>query len=197
MSRFGPLVQLDASAYVHDSAVIYGQVTLAEGVSLWPNVVIRAEAREVSIGRCSNLQDFVMIHVGEASGTWIGAYCSIAHRATVHGARIGDQCLIGINATLMDGVELGENSIVAGHCIVPRNGRIAANSVVAGIPGKVIASRNNWVANRFNALLYQRNAEAYRRDEHRAWDDSSEPWQRQTLATLKAEFARMTAGNGG
>ncbi|MBM3490509.1 MAG: gamma carbonic anhydrase family protein [Alphaproteobacteria bacterium] len=194
MSRFGPLVDIDTTAYLHDSAQIYGKVRLDAEVSVWPNVVIRAEAREVTIGRCSNLQDFVMIHVGAATDTQIGAYCSIAHRATVHGATLGDQCLVGINATLMDGVVLGENSIVAAHCVVPRNMRVPANSVVAGIPGKVIASRNNWVANRFNALLYARNAAAYRRGEHRAWDEASEPWQTETLAKLNVEFARIAAG---
>ena len=145
MQKFGPLVQLDKPAFVHETVEIFGKAHIGEGVSLWPRVVMRAEAREHVIGPFSNLQDFALLHIGGGQGAIIGCHTSIAHRATVHGATIGDNCLIGINATVMDNVVLGDNCIVAGHSIVPEGANIPANSIVAGVPGVVVKSRNNFV----------------------------------------------------
>jgi carbonic anhydrase/acetyltransferase-like protein (isoleucine patch superfamily) len=124
----------------------------------------------VRIGRRSNLQDHVMVHVGYRHPTIIGDYCSITHRVVLHGRRIGDNCLIGIGATIMEGVEIGENSIVAGHSFVADGTLIPPNSIVMGTPGKVVRTANNFIANRINAMLYHRNALCYARGEHRGWE---------------------------
>jgi len=184
---YGPLVSLDRPAFIHDTVEILGCNRIGEGVSIWPRVVMRAEMFENVIGPFSNLQDFVMVHVGTNCGTTVGAYCSITHRATLHGCSIGDNCLIGINATVMDDVVIGDNSIVAGHAIVIPGTLIPANSIVAGVPAKVVNSRDNFVANRMNALLYHRNGLAYARGDHRAWDGE------QARAAWEAEHARVTA----
>lgn len=186
-SRFGPLVELDAPAWIDPTVVIYGKARIGRGASIWPRAVLRAESHEIVVGPYSNVQDMAMIHVGADTPSEIGAYCSIAHRATVHGAKVGDNCLVGIGATLMDGVVLGENSIVAGHCIVTEGAVIPPNSIVAGVPGRVIAERNNWVRTRFNAFLYHWNGEAYARGEHRAWDGA------EARASMAAEWARLEA----
>ena len=149
---------------------VYCVATRGSRVSIWPRVVMRAETSENIIGPYSNLQDFVLVHIGSSKGTTIGAYCSITHKATVHGCTIGDNCLIGINATVMDNVVIGDNCIVAGHSIVPEEAKIPANSIVAGVPGVVVKSRNNFVANRLNAFVYNYNGEAYTRGDYRAWD---------------------------
>ncbi|MDA1101572.1 MAG: gamma carbonic anhydrase family protein [Proteobacteria bacterium] len=192
MRRFGPLVQLDGPAFIHDTAEIFGKAHIAKGVSIWPRVVMRAEMYENIIGPYTNLQDFVMVHVGDGQGTVIGAHCSITHHATVHGCTIGENCLIGINATVMDNVVIGENSIVAGHSIVAAGSRIPANSIVAGVPGIVVKTRNNFVANRLNAFIYHYNALAYARGEHRAWDSAAFEQARQAERTrLEAESAAL------
>jgi carbonic anhydrase/acetyltransferase-like protein (isoleucine patch superfamily) len=170
MSGFGPLVDIDAATFVHPSAQFYGKVQLSEGVSVWPNVVARAECFEIVVGPYSNIQDFVLLHVGSNCGTHIGAHCSITHHCTIHGARIGDNCLIGINATIMDGAIIGENSIIGGHTIVPEGKVIPPNSVVTGVPGKVQRSQDNFIGNRMNAFLYHQNGLAYAQGEHRVWD---------------------------
>ena len=121
MGHIGEHVTLDDPAYIHESAWLYGKVYVGPGASIWPNVVTRAETFEIRIGARTNIQDFVMIHVGIASPTVIGEDCSITHHATLHGCDIGDRCLIGINATIMDGAKIGENSIVAGHTIITEN----------------------------------------------------------------------------
>lgn len=159
-----------SSAWQAPGVQIYGDVRLAEGVNIWPNVVMRAESNHIEIGAYTNIQDFTMIHVGGGPSV-IGAYCSITHHCTIHGATIGDNCLIGINATVMDGAVIGDNSIIAGQTIITEGTIIPPNSVVAGVPGKVRAERNNYVANKLNALSYHENALAYASGYHRRWSD--------------------------
>ena len=118
----------------------------------------------------TNIQDYVMIHVGFDYPARIGAFCSITHRATIHGATVGDHCLIGIGATLMDGAEIGAGSIVAGHAIVGEGAIFPPHSVVAGIPAKQIGERDSARANRLNAWIYHRNSRFYAAGAHRAWD---------------------------
>jgi carbonic anhydrase/acetyltransferase-like protein (isoleucine patch superfamily) len=159
-----------AAAYIDPTARIYGSVEIAEGASLWPYAVIRAEAFTVRIGRLSNLQDHVMVHVGDRSPTLVGDHCSIGHRAVLHGCRVGDNCLVGIGATVMEGAVIGENSIVAAHSYVADDTDVPPCSIVMGTPARVVRTANSFVANRVNALLYHRNALAYVRGDHRAWD---------------------------
>ena len=166
------------------SAELYGDIRLEEGVSIWPQVVMRAEADHIEIGAYSNIQDFTMIHIANVP-TKIGAYCSITHHCTIHGATIGDNCLIGINATIMGRAVIGDNCIIAGHTIVTQDAVIRANSIVAGAPGKVKATRNNFVANRLNALAYFDNGQAYAVGNYRIWAD---PEQQAKMAAREAEL---------
>jgi carbonic anhydrase/acetyltransferase-like protein (isoleucine patch superfamily) len=183
---------LSRAAYVDPSALLFGDVRVAEGVSIWPYAVVRAESDRVEIGAHVNLQDHVMVHVGYGSGTIIGAYSSITHRVVLHGCTIGENCLIGIGATIMDRAVIGANSIVAGHTFVREDAVIPPNSVIMGTPGKVVATRNNFVANRLNAWLYHRNALAYARGDHRAWDGPDyHAAAVAEKARLEAEFALL------
>ena len=178
------------AAYIDPTARIFGNVELGEAVSLWPYAVVRAESHIVRIGRFTNLQDHVIVHVGFHSGTIVGDYCSITHRAVLHGCTIGDNCLIGIGATIMEGAVIGENCIVAGHSFVADNTVIPPNCVVMGTPAKVVRTANNFVANRVNALLYHRNALAYARGDHRAWDGPEyEAERRRWNEEAEREFA--------
>ena len=184
-----PNVIDDGSAFLHPSACIYGNVRIGRGASFWPYTVVRCESGLTEIGEYTNIQDFVMIHGG---GVKIGAYCSITHHCTIHLATIEDNCLIGINATIMDGAVIGANSIVAGGAFVTEGTIVPPDSIVMGAPGKVRRQANNFVANRMNAWLYHRNALAYARGEHRAWEGAEmEAYMRAKRAEVEAEFARL------
>lgn len=161
------------AAFIAPSAELYGDVRLGADSSVWPKVVMRAESAHIEIGVGTNIQDFVMVHVGAGHPSLIGDWCSITHHVTVHGAAIGDRCLIGINATLMDGCVIGEGSIVAGNSLVREGVVIPPHSIVAGVPAKVIGSRDNRVPNTLNALAYVENAHAYRAGNHRRWSEPS------------------------
>ncbi len=192
MANFGPDVTIDNAAYVHPSALVYGKVYIAKGASLWPNSVIRAETRDVSIGEFTNIQDFAMIHIGDTTGTHIGSHCSITHHCTIHGCTIGDNCLIGINSTIMDGCVIGDNCIIAGHSFLKEGTIIPDNSIVMGTPGKVVREQNNYVKCRMNAFMYYRNALAYSKDSHREWA-SEECLQAMNLELqkLREEFSKI------
>lgn len=158
-----------STAWCAPTAQIFGRVTIGEGSSLWHNAVLRAECAEIRVGRMSNLQDFVMVHVGYEHPTVVGDFCSITHHATLHGATIEDDCLIGVNATLMDGVVVGRGSIVAGGAVLKEGSIFPPGSIIAGIPAKVVRQRDSAHANRLNAWQYHRNAQFYRDGRHDAW----------------------------
>jgi carbonic anhydrase/acetyltransferase-like protein (isoleucine patch superfamily) len=179
---------IDASVWIAPSAQIFGRVAIGAGSSVWHNAVLRAECQEIRIGRMTNLQDFSMLHVGYGDSTTVGDFCSIAHHATVHGCTLGDACLVGIGAVIMDGAVIGAGSIVAGGAVVAEGRRFEPGSVIAGVPAKVIAVRDNARANRMNAWLYHRNAQFYREGRHRAWDGPEfEAWRRAKQAEIDAD----------
>jgi carbonic anhydrase/acetyltransferase-like protein (isoleucine patch superfamily) len=184
---FGPDVVLNDPAYIDSSAQIYGKVRIEAGASVWCNAVIRAEMFEIVIGPHTNIQDFAMVHVGDFTPTVIGAYVSVTHHCTIHGCTIGDNCLIGINATIADGCVVGANSIVAGGSFLKEGTIIPPNSIVMGTPGKVVRQQNNYVRCRINAFMYHRNALAYARGRHRAWTEPD------TIAAVAAELKRLNA----
>lgn len=186
----GPDVVLHDPAFIHPTAQIYGNVALHKGVSVWPYVVMRAESQKIVIGENTNIQDFVMVHYGANADTIVGANCSITHHVTLHGCTIGDNCLIGINATIMDGCVIGENTIVAGGTFLKERTVIPPNSIVMGSPGRVTKTRNNAAANAFNAFMYRRNGEAYARGEYRVW--SSDSFKEEA----RAEQQRLAALHG-
>ena len=182
------------AAYIDPSAQMYGRVTLREGSSIWCNAVIRSEAAYVEVGRFSNIQDFVMIHTDPGRPVTVGEYCSITHHATLHGCTIGNNVLIGINATIYGGAVIGDNSIVGQHAYVKDGTIVPPNSIVVGSPAKVIRTHNNWLANRINAHFYHRNALAYAEGNHRAWDGPDfDAWLAAKMDELKAEFAELEA----
>jgi carbonic anhydrase/acetyltransferase-like protein (isoleucine patch superfamily) len=128
-----------------------------------------------------------VIHVGGGRGTTIGSYCSIAHRAVVHGAEIGDDCLIGIGAVVMDGAKVGRGCVVGAMALVPPGTEVPEGSVIMGVPGKVVSTRNNFLATRRNALVYHRNALAYAVGRHDAWrGEEFTRWREDVVGRLTA-----------
>ncbi len=161
MAHIGPFVELNDPLFIHETAHLHGKVWIGKQVSIWANVVTRCEQFEIFIDEGTNIQDFVMIHEGTQTPTRVGRNCSITHHVTLHGCSIGDNCLIGINATVMDGAVIGANSIVAGHAIVSEGSVFPENSVIGGVPAKLITQRDNAAANSANALYYRKLATLY------------------------------------
>jgi carbonic anhydrase/acetyltransferase-like protein (isoleucine patch superfamily) len=193
-----PAIDRAAAAFVHPTALAYGNVVLEEGASMWPYSVIRAESAHVRIGKYVNLQDFTMVHTSPGLPVEIGDYTSVTHHATIHGTRIGKHCLIGINATCYDGTVIGDNCIIGQHAYLKDGTQVPDNSIVVGAPAKIIRTANSTMQNKLNALFYHRNALAFARGDHRAWDGPDfERWVMQTIEQLQKEFnAEVSVSHG-
>jgi len=129
---------IDPTAFVHPAAIVTGNVTLGKRVSVWPTAVIRGDSDTIEIGDDSNVQDGTIVHVDDGVPTKIGKRVAIGHRAIVHGATIEDDCLIAMGAILLNGVYVGTGSIVGAGAVCREGMRIPPNSLVLGVPGKVI-----------------------------------------------------------
>jgi carbonic anhydrase/acetyltransferase-like protein (isoleucine patch superfamily) len=131
-----PLVP--ASCYVDPSAQVIGDVELGEAASVWMNAVVRGDVNSIRIGAGSNVQDCAVLHgMRHLYPVIIGERCTIGHNATVHGCRLEDEVLIGIGAVVLNDARIGEGSIIAAGAVVPEHTVIPANSLVAGVPGRV------------------------------------------------------------
>jgi carbonic anhydrase/acetyltransferase-like protein (isoleucine patch superfamily) len=129
---------VDDSAYVDQSAQVIGDVEIGSESSVWMNVVIRGDVNHVRIGKRTNIQDLTMIHVmRETHPTIIGDEVTVGHSAVIHGCTIADRVLIGMQAMLLNGVQVGPDSIVAAGTLLTEGTRIPAGSLVIGRPGKV------------------------------------------------------------
>ena len=182
-------IEIAEDVFVADSAQLFGRIRVTEGCSIWHNAVLRAECREIRVGRMTNLQDFVLVHVGFDHPTRIGEFCSITHHATLHGCSIEDHCLIGINAVVMDGAVIGRGSIVAGGAMVTEGKVFAPGSIIAGVPARQIGERDTSRENRLNAWLYHRNAEFTRRGDHRSWvGPEYEKWRASKQAEIEDDL---------
>jgi carbonic anhydrase/acetyltransferase-like protein (isoleucine patch superfamily) len=126
------------TAFVHEHAIVIGNVSLGERVSVWPTAVIRGDSDAISIGDESNVQDGTVIHADEGLPTTIGKRVAIGHRAIVHGSTIEDDCLIAMGAILLNGVHVGAGSIVAAGAVCPEGMKIPPNSLALGIPARVL-----------------------------------------------------------
>lgn len=125
--------------FIAKNAIVFGEITLADDVSIWYNVTIRADVEKVVIGKCSNVQDGTVIHVTKDKyPTIIGDYVTVGHNATLHGCTIHNNVLVGIGAIVLDNTVISENTIIAAGSLVPPNKTFPPNSLIMGSPAKVV-----------------------------------------------------------
>ena len=137
-SIYGHSPQIEASAYVHDSATVIGEVTIGESVTVWPGAVLRGDNDSIRIDKCCNIQDGAVIHVDAGHSAHIKEGTSIAHQALIHGATIGSNTLIGMQSVIMNDVVIGNNCIIGANTVITAGKIIPDNSLVVGTPGKII-----------------------------------------------------------
>ena len=130
--------RIHPSAFVHQAAVVLGDVTLGARVSVWPTAVIRGDSDTIVIGDDSNVQDGTIVHVDHGVPTRIGKRVGIGHRAIVHGATIEDDVLIAMGAILLNRVHVGSGSIIGAGAVCTEGMVVPPNSLVLGVPGKVV-----------------------------------------------------------
>ena len=129
------------NCYLADNATIIGDVTIGDDCSLWFNTVVRGDVNSIKIGNRVNIQDGAALHcLYQKSVIEIGDNVSIGHNVIIHGAKIHNDVLVGMGATVMDHVEIGENSIIAAGALVLKDTKIEPNSIYAGVPAKYVKS---------------------------------------------------------
>lgn len=129
--------QVDASAYVAHGAILLGAVKIGPRANVWAGAILRADIEEIIIGEGSSIQDGVCIHLADDLPTVVGDFVTVGHRAMLHGCKIGNECLIGMSSTILDGAEIGERSIVAAGAVVPPRMKVPAGAMVVGCPAKI------------------------------------------------------------
>jgi carbonic anhydrase/acetyltransferase-like protein (isoleucine patch superfamily) len=129
---------LPEECYVADNATVIGDVALGNQSSVWFGTVLRGDIEPIIIGERSNIQDNSVAHTGKGAPTILGDDVTVGHKVTLHGCKVGNNCLIGMGAILLDGCEIGDNCIVGAGSIVGQNRKIPAGSLAVGSPARVI-----------------------------------------------------------
>jgi len=132
----GPTVH--AAAFVHAKAVVIGNVTVGAKASIWPCAVLRGDIAPISVGEGTNIQDGAVVHVADRLPALIGQRVTVGHLAMIHACTIGDECLIGMHATILDGAVIGARCIIGAGALVTKGTIIPSGSMVLGSPAKVV-----------------------------------------------------------
>ena len=120
--------------FIAPKATVVGDVRLGQDSSVWYGAVLRGDINFISVGEGSNLQDGVIGHLSDDLPLEVGDYVTVGHGAVIHACVIEDECLVGMNATIMDGARIGRQSIVAAGTVVPQGMQVPEGSLVAGVP---------------------------------------------------------------
>lgn len=130
--------KIDPSAYIAEGATVIGAVDLKRDVSIWHSAVLRGDINSITIDKGSNIQDGSVVHLADDFGVSIGKYVTVGHSAVIHACTIQDECLIGMNATILDGAIIGKQSIIGANALVTKGTQIPEGSLVLGSPAKVL-----------------------------------------------------------
>ncbi len=129
---------VEGGAWVAEGATITGEITFGEDANVWFGCVIRGDDAPITIGRRTNIQDLTMIHCDHGVPNVIGEEVTVGHGCILHGAEVGDRCLIGMGAILLAGSRIGEGSIIGAGAVVKEGAVIPPRSLVVGLPARII-----------------------------------------------------------
>lgn len=124
-------------AFVAPTATIVGGVVIEEGASVWYGAIIRADYSAVIVRRGANVQDGAVLHGPPGEPTEVGPGATVAHNCVIHGAVLGEECLVANGAIVLDGAKIGARSLVAAGGVVPANMEVPEGVLVAGVPAQV------------------------------------------------------------
>lgn len=128
---------LGAGVYIVPTAVVFGDVTLGDHASVWFHTVLRGDINRIVVGHHTNIQDNAVLHVADDFPCLVGNWVTVGHSAIVHACTVGDECLIGMSATVLDGAVIGDQCLIGANSLVPPGMKIPAGSLVMGSPARV------------------------------------------------------------
>ncbi len=153
------------TAWVADTAVIRGNVTLGEDASVWFGAVLRGDEAPIRVGDQANVQDGAVLHVSKGFPCIVGRCVTIGHRAIVHGCTVEDDALIGMGAIVLDGAHVGAGAVVAAGAVVSPGMEIPPGTLALGVPARIFGPLNEKQKQMGKTAVanYLINKEAYRR----------------------------------
>jgi carbonic anhydrase/acetyltransferase-like protein (isoleucine patch superfamily) len=162
----GKTPSIHPTAFIHETAVIVGDVEIGEHVSVWPYAVIRGDNNYIKVKAYSNVQDHVMIHVSDDFPAIIDEYVTLGHHAIVHACHIKHDVIVGMGAIVLDGATIGEYSLVGANALVSPNKNFPEKSMILGMPATRTRELNQKDLDTIheNALHYAAMKEHYRED---------------------------------
>lgn len=134
----GKQPDIHTNTYVADTADVIGNVSLANGSSVWYQAVLRGDNELIEIGEGSNIQECAVLHTDPGYPLKVGSGVTISHQAMLHGCTVGDGSLIGIQAIILNGAIIGKNCLVAAGAVVTEGKLFPDNSLIVGAPAKVV-----------------------------------------------------------
>ena len=129
---------LGRGVYIASGAVVLGDVTLGDGSSIWYHAVLRADINRIVVGDHTNIQDNSVLHLADDFSCVLGSYVTVGHAAILHACTIGDEVLVGMGSTVLDGAVVGEQSLIGANALVTPGTQIPPGSLVLGTPAKVV-----------------------------------------------------------
>lgn len=129
--------QVHPDAFVAPTATLVGDVVVEAGASVWYNAVIRADYSQVVVRRGANVQDGAVLHGPPDIPTEVGPGATVAHQCVVHGAVLGEECLVANGAIVLDGARIGARALVAAGAVVPAGMDVPEGYLVAGVPAQL------------------------------------------------------------
>ena len=152
------------TAFIAPGAVVVGQVTLEQNTGVWFNATLRGDVERITIAADSNVQEGCIFHADPGYPVHVGRGVTVGHGAVVHGATVGDNCIVGIRAVLLNGCVVGENSIVGAGALLTEGKVYPPNVLILGMPAKVVRdlTKEEIEANRGSAARYVERAAAFK-----------------------------------
>jgi len=126
------------AAFVAPNATVVGDVTLGPRSSVWYGCVLRGDINAIVVGEGSNVQDGTIVHLADNHGVRVGNFTTIGHAAIIHACEIGDECLVGMGATVLDGAVIGDGCIIGANALVTQRFVAPPGSMILGAPAKVV-----------------------------------------------------------
>ncbi len=156
--------EIDPDAWIAPGAHVLGRVRLAAGTGIWFGAVLRGDNEWIEVGEATNIQENCVLHTEMGYPLTIAAYCTIGHKAMLHGCTIGEGSLIGMGATVLNGARIGRGCLIGAGALITEGKEIPDGSLVMGSPGKVVRSLDAEAQARLlkSAEGYRANAARFR-----------------------------------
>lgn len=159
----GKRPQIDPKAFVHERAVLIGDVIVEDGANIWPCAVLRGDIERIIVKSGASIQDGAVLHTDKGYPTNVGKGTVVGHGCIIHGCRIGNNTLVGMGAIILTGAEVGDDCLIGAGSVVPEGKTIPSGSVMMGIPARCVRNveERDKARIRETALAYQELIKGY------------------------------------